>query len=314
MPAVAMQALGVSLLTIVQNALPLYRSMGTPSSIIDALSLCGIAATILEGQNSWGGSTYPSDQGWAAFRITANGIFFNSVTGALNGSNRVFTLPALPNSNSLRVFYNGVLLRPTTDYGVAGLTLTLTFTPDVLSNLGIVYRFGAASTLFMDAVVPTSDGTHLTLPHTPTSLLLYRNGLFQMAGLNPAQMSAVETIVNFFKPARCILDLIAPADYYVTGAVITPSTPPGSDSFIAWGTYVGSSATPNYADFELPGGTINGSNVHFTLAHTPNPTLSLQLFDNIELVKDVDYTITGTAITMVNAPGVGDAFFAFYRY
>src|SRR5678809_767545 len=41
---------------------------------------------------------------------------------------------------------------------------------------------------------------------------------------------------------------------------------------------------PLFADDETPSGTVNGSNVTFTLAHTPNPSASLQLFVNGQLM------------------------------
>jgi hypothetical protein len=77
----------------------------------------------------------------------------------------------------------------------------------------------------------------------------------------------------------------------------------------------GGSAT-SFADDETPAGAINGSNTAFTLAHTPNPASSLQLFKNGQLQKPggADYTLTGAAIAFVIAPQTGDALEAFYRY
>ena len=41
--------------------------------------------------------------------------------------------------NSAFVFYNGVCMKPTTDYGISGVTLTFTFTP--LNNSNIMVRY-----------------------------------------------------------------------------------------------------------------------------------------------------------------------------
>jgi hypothetical protein len=73
---------------------------------------------------------------------------------------------------------------------------------------------------------------------------------------------------------------------------------------------------PSFANDEIPSGLVNSSNTAFTLAHTPNPASSLQLFKNGQLQKPggADYTLTGAAIAFVIAPQTGDALEAFYRY
>lgn len=78
--------------------------------------------------------------------------------------------------------------------------------------------------------------------------------------------------------------------------------------------------TTNFADGETPSGAINGSNVTFTLAHTPSPALSLQLFKNGQLLSPVgvDYTLVGLTITLNAAPQTGppndDVLICWYRY
>jgi len=77
-------------------------------------------------------------------------------------------------------------------------------------------------------------------------------------------------------------------------------------------------AALNFADAEVPAGVIDGANAVFTLAHTPNPAASLQLFKNgvLQSAGGVDYTLAVATITYVAAakPQVGDAHVAFYRY
>jgi hypothetical protein len=74
--------------------------------------------------------------------------------------------------------------------------------------------------------------------------------------------------------------------------------------------------TGTFADAETPSGSINSSNVTFTLAHTPNPGGDLQLYVNGQqmIAGGADYTLATATITMVSAPKTGDVLTAFYRY
>ena len=65
---------------------------------------------------------------------------------------------------------------------------------------------------------------------------------------------------------------------------------------------------------ETPGGSVNGTNAAFTLANTPQ---WLQLFLNgvvLEVGSGNDYTISGTAITMLLVPATGDKLRAYYTH
>jgi hypothetical protein len=318
-PSVPMQALGVTSQTIIQNALPLHKIMGTPGSIVQALALCGFDATLFEGQASWGGSAYPASQGWAVFRVGFTGAGM-APAGLINGTNRHFVLPETPNGNSLRVFYNGLLLRPTTDYGVSGLNLTMAFAPATNATLLIVFRSGTSIPLYFDSILPTVSGSNLTFPETPVSIELYKNGILQSGGLNASQLSALEIIVNFFKPARCLLDSVyalGGKDYSISGntAALTVA-PKSTDSFIAWGTYAGTGTAPNYADYVTPTGLVNGSNTVFTLPQSPSPAASLRLYRGWQVLKPggVDFTLSGATITYTIAPPPTATHLAFYRY
>lgn len=67
-------------------------------------------------------------------------------------------------------------------------------------------------------------------------------------------------------------------------------------------------------DNETPSGTINSSNTVFTLAETPNPAGSLQLFYNgLFQVQGVDYTLSTNTITYTTAPATGNNHRAFYK-
>jgi hypothetical protein len=66
---------------------------------------------------------------------------------------------------------------------------------------------------------------------------------------------------------------------------------------------------------EVPSGTINGSNVTFTLSFSPVSSDSLNLFlDRGMLELTTHYSISGVTITMVTAPAVGQSLYASYQY
>lgn len=70
----------------------------------------------------------------------------------------------------------------------------------------------------------------------------------------------------------------------------------------------------NYVANETPGGSVNGTNISFTLANAPQVN-SLELFLNGQLLEPGsgnDYTISGAAITMLFAPLSGDKLRAYY--
>ena len=56
--------------SLIKMAIQLHRFRGTPWSIKTALTTLGWSGiSILEGQSSWGGSEYPTSEGWAVFRV-----------------------------------------------------------------------------------------------------------------------------------------------------------------------------------------------------------------------------------------------------
>lgn len=71
-----------------------------------------------------------------------------------------------------------------------------------------------------------------------------------------------------------------------------------------------------FADNETPSGAINGSNPTFTLAHTPNPALSLNCYENgvQQRAAGEDFTLATAIITYVNPPSTGDTLICSYRY
>ena len=87
------------------------------------------------------------------------------------------------------------------------------------------------------------------------------------------------------------------------------------NSVVSWGP----PTTVNFADAEVPTGTINGTNTVFTLAHAPVGT-SLELTLN-GIVQQAgasnDYVLSGSTITfnaIASIPNVGDSIQTWYRY
>lgn len=73
----------------------------------------------------------------------------------------------------------------------------------------------------------------------------------------------------------------------------------------------------NFADQEVPGGALDGTNTTFTLAHSPNPLAALALFRNGMLQKlGFDYNLSANVITFVAqaTPQPQDTLLANYRY
>ena len=79
---------------------------------------------------------------------------------------------------------------------------------------------------------------------------------------------------------------------------------------------VGAGAGLNFANNETPTGSINDSNVTFTLANSPSPVLSLDIKLNgaLQTAGGVDFTLSGATVTFVVAPPTGSILRASYRY
>jgi len=84
-----------------------------------------------------------------------------------------------------------------------------------------------------------------------------------------------------------------------------------------WSTFVDTTGVAS-ADLiynETPSGLVNGANTAFTLANTPAANDKLRLYlDGLRLLQGGgnDYTVTGSAITMLYAPVTGQNFLADY--
>jgi hypothetical protein len=129
-------------------------------------------------------------------------------------------------------------------------------------------------------------------------------------------------------------NLTMPGEFTVSGSgtgTITVSSAVEAANYVWSGPASGSAAPPtfkpidvvvssflNFFDAEAPAGTVDGVNTTFTLANSPNPPLSLQLFLNAGgagnyILQNGLYTLAGNTITYTTAPIVGSTHLAWYR-
>ncbi len=186
---------------------------------------------------------------------------------------------------------------------VGGLNTSVTNLGNSLTGLTATVNTLSASgsnAVFVDAAIPagTMNGvnTAFTLASAPaptTSLTLFRNGVLQRVGI----------------------------DFMLSGSAITfaaGSIPLSSDYVRAYYRTPGTGTATNFNDAELPSGTINGTNLTFTLAAAPSPAASLTLYKNgVLLTQGADYALSGATVTFANttvAPQAGDSVTASYRH
>lgn len=79
------------------------------------------------------------------------------------------------------------------------------------------------------------------------------------------------------------------------------------------------SASATYLPFtwaqEVPSGTVNSSNVTFTLAHTPKNSAAVHCHvDGLVQEQTADYSMSGATITFVSAPVTGSTLYCDYVY
>jgi uncharacterized protein YoxC len=186
---------------------------------------------------------------------------------------------------------------------VSGLSTSLTSLTNTVTGLQSTVNSLSASAntaVFVDSETPggsvNGTNTAFTLANSPspaTSFALFRNGLLQSPGV----------------------------DYTLSGMAITflsASTPQAGDIIQASYRLPGTAAATNFVDAATPTGTINGTNLTFTLAYTPNPLASVKLYKNgLLLAQPGDYSISGSTITFASTattPQTGDTLVVSYRH
>lgn len=75
---------------------------------------------------------------------------------------------------------------------------------------------------------------------------------------------------------------------------------------------LGSGFPINTSSPVIPSGAIDGSNTVFTLPTTPGPVVLVFRNGVLQIGGAVDYTLSGTTVTFVSAPSVGDSIYAIY--
>jgi hypothetical protein len=138
--------------------------------------------------------------------------------------------------------------------------------------------------LFSNEEVVSIISTTGTLSNTPDGdfFLFIRNGIIQVAG---------------------------GVDYTLSGTTITVISPQtGSDVFEAWYTYSGTGIVFSSSE------TITIASTTGTLAHSPNNLFFFLTRDGIIQQNGVDYTQTGTSVTVVIPQTGTNVFEAWYSY
>lgn len=160
---------------------------------------------------------------------------------------------------------------------------------------------GATPTLgtgFVDNEVPSGlvDGTNgnftlASAPNPPASLELSRNGLVLTQGV----------------------------DYTLNNANITSASnrvPMAGDTLVAFYRVAVSLPGVAFIDGEVVSGTLDGTNLAFSLSRTPNPIASLVVYRNgLRLKMSLDYMLSGNIVIFQPslAPRPGDLLLASYR-
>ncbi len=168
-------------------------------------------------------------------------------------------------------------------------------------------------------VVPVST-TPLTISDVRTSNTTQTSGSVQAGSQTPIPESAVIGLTGdlSLRPVK--------GSGFNTGSVAMINSDGGIDAVVGNPSdcvFVDGSSGPcgtgggvQYSDGEIPGGTINGANATFTLANSPSPAPSLELFRNgIAQKATVDYSLTGSTVQFLTGavPQPGDSLLAWYR-
>lgn len=169
---------------------------------------------------------------------------------------------------------------------------------------------GPGGHLIISTTTSTSlSGTLVSWMETPSGDLNGSNTLFNLIN-QPLPSGSLMLFVNG------LLQKQGPdADYVVSGTLVNLSSPPRTDSNVI-ATYPYTVSGGGFAWMEPVTGTIDGTNVVFTLSNIPIFG-SLMLFVNGVLQKhglDADYTLVGTTVTLSYPPRIDSNILASYPY
>lgn len=196
----------------------------------------------------------------------------------------------------------------------SGGTVTAVTASSPLASSG-----GTAPNITITSPLPVANGgTGTTTPGIVAGTNITVSGTWPNQTVNSTGSVQTTRTISTTAPLTGGGDLSADRTLAVSDA--TSSTvgvvkPDNTTITISAGIISAVSTAANFADNETPSGTVNGSNVTFTLAHTPNPSASLLFFINgIQQIVGTDFTLSTATITMSSAPSTGALLRAFYRY
>lgn len=219
--------------------------------------------------------------------------------GTVDGANKVFTLPEIPENDSLELFQAGLLLEPDVDYVLSGATITFTAAPTVPDFMAFYRKDGSSSTIFIDNEVPSGviDGINKDFTIASSivqagSMRMYIDGVLigREAILFNGQYNFDGEIT--FGNTAYGYTLSAP-DLQLETAISAGST---MRVFYRQYTRIG------FVDDGSLTGDVDGINKIFTLSEEPE-TDSLRVYLNgILNIPDTDYILSGVTVTFTTAP------------
>lgn len=162
------------------------------------------------------------------------------------------------------------------------------------------------------AGMQTKLNNYVLTTRTVNGKALSSNIVLGLASSDFANQGTTTTVLHGNASGNPSFAQIGIADLSATG---TPSSATFLRGDNTWGTPVGTLTASNFIFNEVPSGTINGSNVTFTLANTPTSG-TVQIYKNgLRQTLTADYTISGSTITFSTAPsntGFSDVLIADY--
>jgi hypothetical protein len=242
---------------------------------------------------------------------TANGARFNGTMFIAWNSFQAGDTSNIATANLTLPIVNGVLnvqLVPTTTAS-AGAQYNVTFNSQGVNQFTEVWAVPPSSVSLRVSAVLVSQGTVVG----PAPLSGAPIEISDVVGLENELALVLQEGVGFVVGRTAVINSSGQIDGAAGNLsdcvrVDGSSGPCGSS---------GGGVLPSFSDGETPVGSINGSNTVFTLAFTPSPAASLDLYLNGLLMKPaVDFTLSGNTVTFLTAstPQTGDILTASYRY